>query len=127
MNRFGDLIGRLLLAQIFLVAGIGKIGSYSATAAYMAGHGVPGMLLPLVILLELGGGLALAIGWRTRWIALALAVFCVAAAVIFHSDFSDRVMQIMFMKNLAMAGGLLVVASAGSGALTLDAWRARLR
>lgn len=127
MKQFGDLIGRILMAQIFIVAGVGKVVGYSASEAYMASHGVPGSLLPLVILLELGGALALIVGWRTRWIALALAAFSVAAAAIFHSDFADRTMQIMFMKNLAMAGGLVILASAGPGAWTLDARRASRR
>lgn len=127
MKQFGDLIGRILMAQIFIVAGIGKVAGYSASEAYMASHGVPGTLLPLVILLELGGALALIVGWQTRWIALALAAFSVAAAVIFHSDFADRTMQIMFMKNLAMAGGLVILASAGPGAWTLDVRRASRR
>lgn len=127
MSKAGDLIGRILMAQIFLLAGYGKIAGYSATAAYMTSHGIPGTLLPLVILLELGGGIALIVGWCTRWTALALAVFSAAAAVIFHSDFADHTMRIMFMKNFAMAGGLLIIASTAPGAFTLDARRSRAR
>lgn len=120
MDNYIKLLGRILMAQIFIIAGIGKIMGYAGTQAYMASHGVPGVLLPLVILLEIGGGLALVLGWKTRWVAYALALFCVAAALIFHHDFANAMQKINFMKNLAMAGGFLILAASGAGALSLD-------
>jgi putative oxidoreductase len=125
MNNAILLIARLLLAQIFLLAGIGKLGAgYASTQGYMAAMGVPGVLLPLVIALEIGGGLALIAGFLTRWAALALAGFCLVSAAIFHTNFGDSMQMIMFMKNLAMAGGLLVLSVHGPGAWSVDARRA---
>lgn len=124
MNNAIVLVARLLLAQIFLIAGSGKLGAgYAGTQGFMESMGVPGMLLPLVIIIEIGGGLALIIGIFTRWAALALAGFCVASAAIFHTNFGDQSQMIMFMKNLAMAGGLLMLYVHGAGALSLDARR----
>jgi putative oxidoreductase len=112
--------GRVLLSLIFIFGGYEKIVGYAATQGYMENAGVPGMLLPLVILTELGGGLALLAGWQTRWVALALAGFCVLSGLIFHTDFSQQMQVIQFMKNLAIAGGFLVLAAAGPGAWSLD-------
>ncbi len=124
MNNAIILAARVLLAQIFLVAGFGKLGAgYAGTQGYMEAMGVPGMLLPLVIALEIGGGLALIAGFMTRWVALALAAFTVASAVFFHADFGDQTQTIMFMKNLAMAGGLLLLYVHGAGSLSVDARR----
>lgn len=111
MQKFSNLAGRVLIAQIFLMAGINKIGGYAGTQGYMEAMGVPGGLLPLVIMLEIGGGLALIAGWQTRLVALALAGFSILSAVIFHADFADQTATIMFMKNFAIAGGLLVLAA----------------
>ena len=113
------VIARALMAYIFIVSGYGKITGYDATAQYMQAMGVPSGLLPLVILLELGGGLALLFGFQTRLAALALAVFSVLAAFLFHSG-SDTGQQINFMKNLAMAGGLLGFFLNGAGRCSLD-------
>jgi putative oxidoreductase len=119
----GHLAGRLLLSPIFILAGWGKIGGYAATQHYMEAMGVPGMLLPLVIALELGGGIALLLGCQTRLAALALALFTLLAAFIFHSNFADHTQSIMFMKNLGMSGGLLMLAALGGGAWSLDGRR----
>jgi putative oxidoreductase len=121
MSKYVDLLARILMAAIFVMAGISKISGYAGTQSYMASQGVPGMLLPLVIALELGGGLLLIAGWKTRYIAFALAGFSIIAGVIFHSNFSDHTQSIMFMKNLAMAGGLLLLSVHGAGGLSLDA------
>ena len=110
INKAANLAGRILLAQIFLIAGINKLSAYAATQGYMETMGVPGALLPLVIGLELGGAIALIAGWKTPWAAVALAGFSVVSAIIFHADFSDQMQTIMFMKNIAIAGGLLVLA-----------------
>jgi putative oxidoreductase len=119
-KTYSDLLGRLLLAAIFITAGYGKIGGYAATQGYMEAMGVSGALLPLVIVAELGGGLAILLGLLTRYAALGLAVFSVASAVIFHGS-ADQMQQIMFMKNLAIAGGLLILVANGPGRLSLDA------
>mgnify|MGYP001601938823 CR=1 FL=1 len=89
-------------------------------AGYMESVGVPGMLLPLVILLELGAGLAIIIGWQTKLAAAALALFTIASAVLFHHNFSDQMQTIMFMKNIAISGGLMLLAVYGAGACSLD-------
>ncbi len=117
---YGELAGRIALAAIFLLAGISKIGGYDGTVGYMESQGIPGFLLPLVIILEVGGGAALIIGWQTRWAALALAGFCVLAALLFHFDFGDTMQQASFMKNIAIAGGLLVLCRVGAGPFSLD-------
>lgn len=117
------LAGRILLAAIFVIAGFQKIGGFAGTQQYMEAFGIPGMLLPLVILLELGGGLMIVAGLLTRWTALALAGFTLVAGIVFHADFGDQMQSVMFMKNLAITGGLLLLVAFGPGALSLDARR----
>jgi putative oxidoreductase len=121
MNSIFSLLGRAGLALIFIISGWGKIAGYAATQQYMEAMGVPGALLPLVIALELGGGLAILAGVYTRWIAVALAVFSLVSAAIFHANFADPMQAINFWKNLAIAGGFLMLAANGPGALSLDA------
>ncbi len=120
LNPYLGLAGRVLLAITFVVAGYGKIGGYAGTQGYMDSMGVPGMLLPLVIILELGGGLAIIAGWQTRIVAILLAGFTLLAAFTFHLDFADRMQSILFMKNVSIAGGFLLLAAYGPGALALD-------
>ncbi|MDH5601757.1 MAG: DoxX family protein [Gammaproteobacteria bacterium] len=120
MTKYSSLAARLLLAHIFVMAGFNKIIGYAGTQAYMESMGVTGMLLPLVILVELGAGLALVVGWQTRWAALGLAGFTVLAALIFHNNLSEQMQMIMFMKNMAITGGLLLIAEHGAGAFSLD-------
>ena len=121
----GNLTGRIFIAAIFLMAGIGKLGAgYAGTQGYMESMGVPGILLPLVIALEIGGAILVIAGLWTRLAALALAGFTVVSAVLFHADFSDQMQMIMFMKNFAIAGGFLFLAANGAGAWSLDARRA---
>lgn len=112
--------GRVLLSLIFIWGGYEKIVGYAGTQGYMDKAGVPGELLPLVILTELGGGLALLAGWMTRWVALALAGFTLLAALLFHFEPSNHMQVIQFMKNLGLAGGFLALAAAGPGAWSLD-------
>ena len=123
MEKISQFVARLFLGQIFLLSGIFKISGYEGTQGYMDAMGVPGTLLPLVILLEAGGGLAIVAGWQTRLVSIALAVFTVIAAVIFHSNFSDQMQMIMFMKNIAIAGGLILLAIHGAGSYSLDSRR----
>ncbi len=125
MDKVIELAGRILLGHIFLLAGMNKISAYDGTAGYMEAMGVPGMLLPLVILLEIVGGLALIIGFKTRWAAIALAGFTVLAAILFHADFSDQIQMILFMKNWAITGGLLLVYVYGAGEISIDRKLAR--
>jgi putative oxidoreductase len=123
LKNFADLAGRILLAVLFLIAGIGKVTGYADTQAYMTSMGVPGALLPLVIALELGGGALVVAGLWTRPIALALAAFTVLAALLFHANFADSMQQIMFLKNLSIAGGFLLLGANGAGAWSVDARR----
>ncbi|MGZ0018226.1 DoxX family protein [Nitrosomonas sp. wSCUT-2] len=123
MEKIAQLIARLFLAQIFFLSGIFKISGYEGTQGYMEAMGIPGMLLPLVIALEIGGGLALIAGWQTKWVSLALAGFTLVAAVIFHNNLADQMQMIMFMKNIAITGGLLLLAIQGAGSYSLDSRR----
>ena len=130
-NNGVALIGRILLALIFILSGVGKIGGFAGTAGYIASKGLPmaSVLAALTIVVEIGGGLALATGFFARWAALALAVFSVLAALIFHNFWAvpaDQAMNqnIHFMKNIAIAGGMLMVFAFGPGALSLGARRA---
>jgi len=121
MEKIINVVGRVMLALIFILAGVGKLGDgYAGTQAYMAAMGVPGALLPAVILLEIGGGLALIIGWQTRWMAAALAGFSLLAALIFHTDFADQMQVIMFLKNIAISGGLLLLVGQRAAGLSVD-------
>ena len=122
------LLGRILIAALFVPAGFAKIGGFAGTAGYIASVGLP---LPQVgaaiaVIVELGLGLLLLAGWRTRWVSLVLAAFTVVAAVFFHNYWAapaEQVMmqQINFFKNLAIAGGLLFIAAFGPGRISLDA------
>lgn len=115
-----SLAGRFLIALIFITAGYSKIGGFEATQGYMAAMGVPGSLLPLVIITELGGGLFIIAGLLTRYTALVLAGFSILSALLFHAEVSDPMQQILFMKNLAMAGGFLFLVAHGAGKISLD-------
>ena len=120
VSASGLAIGRLLLAALFLLEGWSKLRGYDAAVAYMNRFGVPGALLPAVIALELGGGLMIAVGWQTRLAAAALAAFCILTAVIFHGNVADRSQILHFEKDLAIAGGFLVLAVAGAGRWSVD-------
>jgi putative oxidoreductase len=115
------LVGRALLAAIFLHEAVSKLTAYSAALAYMRAFGVPGELLPFAIAVELGCGVLILCGYQTRAAALVLAAFCVAAAVLFHRNLGDRNQLLHFEKDLAIAGGLLVLFARGAGAWALDA------
>jgi putative oxidoreductase len=115
-----QLLGRIMLALIFILAGVGKIMDPAGTAGYMQSMGVPGIFLWPTIALEVLGGIALAIGYKTRYVALALAGFCILASVLFHTNFADQMQMILFLKNIAMAGGLLLLAVGGKTAYSVD-------
>jgi putative oxidoreductase len=116
------LLARAMLAYIFVVEGVQKIANYASVVDYMQSNGVNGRLLPLVILTELGGGLLVLFGLKTRWAAIALSGYCLLTALLFHLA-ADQ--TIHFNKNVAMAGGFLALAILGSGPWSLDGWRAR--
>jgi putative oxidoreductase len=120
MEKVSQFVARLFLGHIFLLAGLNKITGYAGTQGYMEAMGVPGALLPLVIVLEVVGGLAIIVGWKTKWTAIALAAFTVVAAVIFHNNFAEQMQMILFMKNIAITGGLLLLFAHGAGAYSLD-------
>ncbi len=120
LNAGALLLGRFLLASLFLLEGWSKMKGYAGAAGYMEKFGVPGILLPLVIAAEIGGGLAILVGWQTRLAALALAGFSIAAALLFHNNFADRNQLLHFEKDLAIAGGFLVLFAFGAGPWSLD-------
>lgn len=123
VKPYADLIGRVLIATVFVLAGWGKISAYAGTQAYMQHAGVPGSLLPLVILLELGGGIAIIVGLYTRPVALLLAGFSIIAGLLFHGGSPDQMQQIMLLKDLGLAGGFLFLVANGAGRLSIDARR----
>jgi len=120
MNQYSHLAGRILLATIFVVAAAGKIADPAGTMGYMAAMGVPTILLWPTIALELLGGTAIIVGFQTRPVAYLLAAFCMVAALIFHRNFSDQMQMVMFLKNLAIAGGFLLLASSGATGFSVD-------
>jgi putative oxidoreductase len=116
-------IGRLLMSIIFILSGVGKLAAPAATIGYIASTGLPLATLGYVaaVIVELGGGLLLLAGYQTRLVALALALFAIVTGLTFHHAFGDQNQMIHFLKNLAMAGGLLQVAAFGAGAFSIDA------
>jgi putative oxidoreductase len=115
------IAGRSLLALLFILAGIAKIAGPQPFLDHMAAHHIPGVLLPLVILLELAAGTALLLGWRLPFSAGALALFCLATAFGFHFNFADKAERTLFIKDLAIAGALMVIAASASPAATIAA------
>ena len=120
LSSLGDLAGRVLLASLFVIEALSKLSAYELAGKYMTAFGLPAQLLPLAITIELAGGVMVALGWRTRIAAMMLAVFCLAAAVIFHNKFDDRNQLIHFEKDMALAGAFLILAARGAGRLSLD-------
>ena len=126
-HDWAALLARILLAALFIMSGFGKIGGFEGTAGYIASKGLPmsQVLAALTILVELGGGLLLLFGWKARWAALALAVFTLLAAFLFHNYWTypaeQRMAQYLnFWKNMAMAGGMLAIFAFGPGRYSLD-------
>ena len=126
-KNYMPLVARILLAQIFIIAGYGKIMGFSATAGYMKSKGLPlpEVLLVLTIIIELGGGLLILFGWQARWAALAIFLFVIAATLVFHGfwaieDANQRMQEMRsFMKNLAIMGGMAYIIAFGSGPLSV--------
>jgi putative oxidoreductase len=114
--------GRLLIAVIFIISGLGEIVAPAMTQGYISSVGLPAPFFSylLAIVVEIGGGILLVVGFQTRIVALVMAIFTIATAVFFHRDFADQNQMIHFLKNIAMAGGLLQVAAFGAGTFSLD-------
>jgi putative oxidoreductase len=122
MQPAADLIGRILIAILFIIAGIGKIENPAGTMQYIASGGLP---LPMAaylvaVLIEVGGSILLVLGWQTRAVAAIMALFTLVTAFAFHKNFADHGQQINFLKNLAIAGGLFHILAYGAGAFSLD-------
>jgi putative oxidoreductase len=117
--------GRVLLAALFLMSGLSKLGAAAATTGYISAAGLPLPLLvyAMTLVIEIGGGLLLLIGFQARAVAAVLALFTLVAAAFFHNNFADQNQVIHFLKNVAIAGGLLQIAAAGAGRVSLDARR----
>ena len=125
LHSAAELIGRILLSALFLLSGLGKIGAYAATTGYMASVGVPSMFLPLAIITEVVGAIAIIAGWKTRTVSLFLAGFSLLTALIFHSNLGDQMQMVMFLKNLSITGAFLMLAANGSGRYSIDARNAK--
>ncbi len=123
MKKFEDvgiLVARILMPILFIVAGWGKITGYEGTQQYMQAMGVPGALLPLTILLEFGGGIAILLGFLTRTTAIFTAGFTLLTALLFHANFAEGANSLMFMKNMTIAGGYLLLFLIGPGKFSID-------
>lgn len=116
------LAARILISTIFIIAAINKAMNPSGTENYIAAAGIPaaGVLSVLVIMIEIFGGLSILLGFKAKWGAMALFMFLIPVTLIFHTEFTDQIQSIMLLKNLAMMGGLLMVANYGSGPYSLD-------
>ena len=127
-ERYAPLAGRVAMALLFMMSGFSKIAAPGPMLAYIGASGlpVPQLDLRIAILIEVGGGLMLLLGYRTRPAAIVLAVFALLTAAVFHSNFADQNQLIHFLKNIAIFGGLLSVAANGAGAISLDARTHRL-
>jgi putative oxidoreductase len=127
MNSYLPFFGRALIGLPFAMSGLSKLAAYGPTTEYIAAAGLPlpQLAFAVAVAVELGGGLLLALGYRVRPVALALAAFSLATAVSFHSNFADQNQMIQFLKNVMLAGGLLQIAAFGAGAISIDQWRRR--
>ncbi len=115
-----DLIGRILISVLFILNGIFKISNYDGTIGWMESFGMPGIFLVPAIILEIVGPVLVIIGYKTKLTAGLLSLFCVATAIIFHNDFTDQMQFTSFLKNIALAGGFLILFVNGAKSLSLD-------
>ena len=120
MTNVADLVGRILISALFLLNGIFKINNYEGTIGWMEGFGVPGILLIPAIILEIVGPVLIIIGYKTKLVAGFLSLFCIATAVIFHNDFTNQMQFTSFLKNIALAGGFLILFVNGAKDFSLD-------
>lgn len=128
-SNYAPALGRLLMAALFLFSGIGKLMDPAGTIGYIASVGAPfpNLAFALAAAIEVGGGLLLVIGYRARLVAAVMAAFTLATALLFHTRFGDTNQLIHFLKNVAIAGGLLQVVGFGAGAWSVDARGTRAR
>ena len=115
-----ELVGRIFISLIFLVAGVGKILNYEGTVGYMESFGVSGYLLIPAIIIEILFPLLIIVGYKTKFSAIILALFAILLAVIFHTDFSNQMQLMSFLKNFAIAGGFLIIFVKGAGKYSID-------
>jgi putative oxidoreductase len=127
MQNFILLIARVALTLAFIATGIGKLTAYAAAAKLLVAHGLAPGLLPLMLAIELGGGLAVLVGLFTRAAAWVLFAYTLVVAMAFHADLANQQQLLEFLRSFAIAGGFLVLAVHGAGRLSLDAWRRRRR
>ena len=120
MINLVDLIGRIFISALFLLNGIFKISNYEGTIGWMESFGLPGMLLIPAIILEIAGPVLIIIGYKTKLAAGLLSLFCIATALIFHNDFADQMQFTSFLKNIALAGGFLILFVNGAKGFSLD-------
>ena len=118
--HFVEFIGRLLLSALFLIEGFGKISNQENVIMYMEDYGVPGVLFVPAIVLEILFPLLLIVGYKTKWAASVMALFTFTVAIIFHTDFSEGMQMIFFLKDLAIAGGFMIILVYGPGKISLD-------
>lgn len=120
LNIYLPVVARVLIAVLFLLAGFGKTADVAGTAGYIASVGLPGFLAWPAIIFEITVGVLLVVGWHTRMVGLVGAAFCIVTAALFHNNFADQMQMINFLKNLAIAGGFLMLAANGAGKFALD-------
>ena len=120
MTNILDLVARVFISLIFLLSGINKIGNYEGTVGWMESLGMPGIFLIPTIILEISAPILIMVGYKVKISAALLSAFCVATAIIFHSDFSDQMQFISFMKNIGLAGGFLFLVVNGAKDFSLD-------
>jgi Predicted membrane protein len=120
MANIADLIGRILISALFLLNGILKISNYDGTIGWMESFGMPGILLIPAIILEIAGPVLIIIGYKTKLAAGLLSLFCIATAFIFHNDFANQMQLTSFLKNIALAGGFLILFVNGAKGFSLD-------
>ena len=121
-TRYLPFIGRLMIGLPFAMSGLGKLAAYGITTEMISAAGLPlpPLAFAIAVAVELGGGVLLIVGYRSRVVAIALAVFSLATAVSFHSDFADQNQMIHFLKNIMIAGGLLQIVTFGASAFSID-------
>ncbi len=125
LTKYADAPARAMMAAIFVLSGLGKLGAVAAIQGYMAMFGVPPIFIWSTVALEIGGGLLLLIGLWTRPVALLLVGFCLVSAAVFHTAIADQTEMMMFLKNVAMAGGLLLLAKDGAPRFSVGALLSR--
>ena len=120
MTNILDLVARILISALFLLNGVFKISNYDGTIDWMEGFGIPGILIIPAIILEIAGPVLIVIGYKTKFAAGLLSLFCIATAFIFHNDFADQMQFTSFLKNIALAGGFLILFVNGARGISLD-------